>query len=192
RPRRWPNRKAGPRPDFPWLGFGRSRSPPCLQLGGQFWLQSDHSLGQILTAQPPSAQQFPGLQRRPVNVMVVDDDPHWLSLLLHQLQPHGFSVTTLADPQSFWQVLQSVQPDALILDAKIPEIDGFELCQIVRHDPHWQALPILFLSILNDSKSQQLAFAAGADDYLLKPVAMGELAQRVCSRLQRVRAVQSA
>lgn len=164
----------------------------ALKLGGQFWLRSDDSLEALLTVNCPPSQQPGGLPPEQVNVMVVDDDPHWLTLLLHQLQPHGFSVTTLADPQSFWQVLQSVKPDALVLDAKIPEIDGFELCQIVRHDPQWQALPILFLSILNDLESQQLAFAAGADDYLFKPVGMGELAHRICSRLQRVRAVKSA
>lgn len=175
----------------------------ALRLGGRFFLQPETSLDPVIAAciaseqrplaffpTPPqhSAPAWASPQKR-IAVMVMDDDPHWLTWLLHQLQPQGFTVTTLADPSLFWQVLQSVQPDALILDVAMPDINGFELCQIVRGDPRWQALAILFLSILNDAESCRLAFAAGADDYLFKPVAVDELAFRIRSRLQRIQAL---
>ncbi len=70
----------------------------------------------------------------------------------------------------------------------MPQINGFELCQILRSDPHWQRLPVLFLSVLTDSSSQNKAFTVGADDYLFKPVMGGELANRILRRLQRVKA----
>ncbi|MBW4691548.1 MAG: response regulator [Lyngbya sp. HA4199-MV5] len=124
----------------------------------------------------------------PTKVMIVDDDHNWLGTLPTLLKPWGFKVTTLADPQQFWTVLQAVLPDVLVLDVNLPEINGFELCQILRSDPHWQRLPVLFLSVLTDSTSQQQAFTVGADDYLCKPLVGGELANRILSRLQRVRA----
>ncbi|AKG22014.1 response regulator [Calothrix sp. 336/3] len=124
----------------------------------------------------------------PHKVMILDDDQNWLSNLPTLLKPWGFKVTTLADPLQFWTVLQAVTPDALILDVNMPNINGFELCQILRSDPHWQRLPVLFLSVLTDATSQNQAFSVGADDYLCKPVMGVELANRILSRLQRVRA----
>jgi DNA-binding response OmpR family regulator len=125
----------------------------------------------------------------PIKVMVVDDDVDWLRSLPQLLQPWEIKVTTLADPPQFWTVLQLVQPDALILDIHMPEINGLELCQILRGDPHWQHLPILFLTVANDLKTQQQAFGVGADDYLCKPVLGAELAQRIRHRLARLQTV---
>jgi DNA-binding response OmpR family regulator len=119
-------------------------------------------------------------------VMILDDDQEWLCTLPTLLKPWGFKVTTLADPQQFWTVLQAVTPDALVLDVNMPQISGFELCQILRSDPQWQRLPVLFLSVLTDSASQNQAFTVGADDYLCKPVKGVELANRILRRLQRL------
>jgi DNA-binding response OmpR family regulator len=121
-------------------------------------------------------------------VMIVDDDHHWLRTLPTLLKPWGFKVTTLADPQQFWTVLQAVVPNVLVLDANMPEINGLELCQMLRSDPDWQRLPVLFLSELTDSTSQQQAFSVGADDYLFKPLMADQLANRILNRLQRFRA----
>jgi DNA-binding response OmpR family regulator len=125
----------------------------------------------------------------PIKVMVVDDDLDWLRALPQLLKPWDINVTTLADLPQFWMVLQLVQPDVLILDIHMPEINGFELCQILRGDPNWQYLPILFLTAANDSTMQQQAFRVGADDYLCKPILGDELAQRVRHRLSRFQAV---
>lgn len=150
--------------------------------GGKFLGTTTLSAEQIFMATTSLLQ--------PVNsttkVMVVDDDLDWLRALPKLLQPWGLKVTTLADPQQFWLVLQVVQPDVLILDVKMPEINGLELCQVLRSDPHWQHLPILFLSATNDLFSQQAAFSVGADDYLCKPIGGGELAQRIRHRLARL------
>ena len=123
----------------------------------------------------------------PIKVMSVDSDRVWLSALPALLKPWGFKVTTLADPQQFWIILQAVVPDVLILEVDMPEINGFELCQMLRRDRRWQRLPVLFLSVLSDDATQQQAFTAGADDYLCKPVMGTALANRILSRLQRMR-----
>lgn len=124
----------------------------------------------------------------PNKVMILDDDQDWLCTLPTLLKPWGFKVTTLADPQQFWTVLQAVTPDVLVLDVDMPQINGFELCQILRSDPHWQRLPVLFLSVLTGSEITNQAFTVGADDYLCKPVKGVELANRILRRLQRVKA----
>lgn len=124
-------------------------------------------------------------------VMVVDDDQDWLRSLPQLLSPWGFKLTTLADSQQFWAVLQAVVPDVLVLDVNLPETNGFELCQALRRDPHWQRLPVLFLSVLSDRVTQNQAFTVGADDYLCKPVVGIDLANRILNRLQRVRACQT-
>lgn len=123
-------------------------------------------------------------------VMIVDDDVDCLRSLSKLLKPWGFNVTTLADPQEFWTVLRSVLPDILVLDINMPPINGFELCQSLRSDLHWQRLPVLFLSIMTDANTQNLAFGVGADDYLCKPIVGIDLASRIHNRLQRVRAYQ--
>jgi CheY-like chemotaxis protein len=149
--------------------------------GGKFLGTTTLSVEQILMAATSLLQPANSIAK----VMVVDDDLDWLRALPKLLQPWGLKVTTLADPQQFWMVLQVVQPDALVLDVKMPEINGLELCQVLRSDPHWQRLPILFLSATNDPLSQQAAFGVGADDYLCKPIGGGELAQRIRHRLSR-------
>jgi len=149
-------------------------------------LQNRHTLdsfGAIAIPQPS-----PDTSEQNTKVMIVDDDQHWLKTLPSLLKPWGFKITTLAEPQQFWTVLQSVTPDLLVLDVNMPDMNGFELCQALRHDPRWQRLPILFLSGLTDQSTQNHAFNLGADDYLCKPIMGVDLANRILNRLQRVRA----
>ena len=122
-------------------------------------------------------------------VLIVDDDPQVLLTLEIALEPWGFELTTLDDPQQLWSVLEKVEPDLLVLDIEMPEINGIELCQLLRSDRRWQQLPILFLTVHQDEKTQHQAFAIGADDYICKPVVGAELANRIINRLQRVRAM---
>jgi DNA-binding response OmpR family regulator/HPt (histidine-containing phosphotransfer) domain-containing protein len=126
-----------------------------------------------------------------IRVMVVDDDPILLQILPKQLQGYGFQVATLEDPQQFWPVLEGVLPDVLILDVQMPQISGLDLCQGLRATPRWQSLPVMFLSILSDAKAQDQAFAAGADDYLLKPITAQTLGARIQHRLRRIQALRT-
>lgn len=120
-------------------------------------------------------------------VLVVDDDPIFLSALRPLLEPWGIKFTGLENPQHFWEVLNSVTPDLLILDVEMPEIGGIELCQAVRTDQKWQSLPILFLTSHSDRQTIERVFAAGADDYISKPVVGAELLTRITNRLERNR-----
>jgi DNA-binding response OmpR family regulator len=122
--------------------------------------------------------------------MVVDDDPSILTAIQHLLQPWGLRVTTLADPQQFWPTLVATQPDLLILDILMPEINGIELCQIVRSDTRWSELPILVLTAHQDGDIVNQVFSAGADDFVSKPLTGPELVTRVINRLERTQQLQ--
>ena len=118
-------------------------------------------------------------------VLIVDDDPQVLLSLEMSLRPWGFELTTLSESTNFWEVLQNIDPDVLVLDIEMPEIDGIEICQILRSDRRWQQLPVLFLSVHQDEKTEYRAFAHGADDYIHKPVTGAILANRILNRLRR-------
>ena len=120
-------------------------------------------------------------------VLIIDDDPQVLLSLEMSLEPWGFDITTLDKSTRFWEVLESVAPDILVLDIEMPDLNGIELCQILRSDRHWQYLPVLFLSVHQDEKTQNRAFNIGADDYVCKPVTGSVLANRILNRLRRSR-----
>ena len=120
-------------------------------------------------------------------IMAVDDDPQILDLLRNLLEPWGFQLTLLSDPQQFWQSLTKLRPDLLILDVEMPELSGIDLCKSVRNDPNFHNTPIIFLSAYHDVNVIQKVFSVGADDYVSKPIVAPELIARVQNRLDRDR-----
>jgi DNA-binding response OmpR family regulator len=175
-------------PDLPILVMGNflelSNRLEVLKQGGKVLIESSVTAEAAIAA----VRECLSMPRRGTKVMVVDDDQTLLHTLPTLLQPWGFKVSTLAAPQQFWNVLEAVEPDALVLDVKMPEMNGLELCQILRSDLRWRHLPILFLSAVSDAQIQHKAFEVGADDYLCKPVAGADLAHRILNRLQRHKA----
>ncbi len=118
-------------------------------------------------------------------VMVVDDDVDLLGAMKIILQPWGFQLTTLDEPQNFWEVLETTCPDLLILDLEMPGYSGIELCLAVRNDLRWSKLPVLFLTAHSESEIVRQMFVAGADDYVNKPIVEPELIARILNRLER-------
>lgn len=152
-----------------------------VQCGGKLLLEATTPAEHVIAA----VQQCLSSTRKSTKIMIVDDDQTLLRALPNLLNPWGFKVSTLAAPQQFWHVLEAVNPDALVLDVKMPQMNGIELCQILRSDLKWRQLPILFLSAVCDLQTQQQAFNVGADDYLCKPIAGADLAHRIINRLRR-------
>ncbi|HLP89078.1 MAG TPA: response regulator [Nostocaceae cyanobacterium] len=120
-------------------------------------------------------------------ILVVDDDPQILALLQTLLTPWGLQVITLNNSQKFWSTLEAVKPDLLVLDVEIPHTNGLEICQVVRNDPHWNEIPILFLTVHNDAEIINQVFSLGADDFVSKPIIGPELVTRIINRLERVK-----
>lgn len=153
------------------------------RLGASGFLQKPVSPTHVLEAIAQVLQQSDIPQ---ANVMVVDDDPQLLDFLRTLLEPWGFKLTLLNDPQQFWKTLETCSPDLLILDVEMPHLSGIDLCQVVRNDSRWSELPVLFLSARTDSETVHKVFSVGADDYVNKPVMGPELIARMLNRLERV------
>ncbi|MEM6610922.1 MAG: response regulator [Cyanobacteria bacterium P01_C01_bin.72] len=119
-------------------------------------------------------------------IMIVDDDIELLQIFPNLLKPWGFKLTTLHDPRQFWDVLQAVVPDLLILDIDMPYISGIELCKVLRAHPYWYKLPVLFLSIHDDKSISSEVFASGGNDFVNKPIMAQKLAHRILNRLNPI------
>ena len=158
------------------------------QAGGQVALVKPVTTAQVWDAANQLLQRS---RAAAVNVLAVDDDPIILSALRPMLEPWGVRVTGLEDPAHFWRLLNATQPDLLILDVEMPQFSGIDLCQAVRLDPTWQELPILFLTAHRDAETIHQVFAAGADDYVTKPIVGPELLTRITNRLERSRLLQT-
>jgi DNA-binding response OmpR family regulator len=156
------------------------------RLGGRKLIQKSTPLPQVLESINQVLHQA---DRAKANVMVVDDDPLLLGVVRSLLEPWGLKITTLTNPQQFWEVLEATSPDLLILDIEIPQISGIELCQIVRNDSRWDDLPILFLTAHADAETVNQVFAVGADDFVSKPIVGPELVTRIINRLERHRLI---
>lgn len=120
-------------------------------------------------------------------VLTVDDDPSVFAALVALLEPAGLTVTGATEPERFWAALKETTPDLVILDLDMPEVSGIELCRLLRADPRWATLPVVFLTSRVGRDSIEAVFAAGADDYVPKPVVGPELVIRVINRLERTR-----
>ena len=175
-------------PSIPVLAFtGRDNLADRVavsRLGGRGFLHKPVEPPQVFQA---ITQVLSPTLTTEAKVMVVDDDPAALAMLRHLLQPWGFQVTCLENPQQFWEVLTETAPHLLILDLEMPTFSGIDLCQVVRQDPQWGDLPILVVTAHTNAESLQRVFAAGADDFISKPVLGPELVTRVTSRIERVR-----
>jgi DNA-binding response OmpR family regulator len=154
------------------------------RMGGRGFLQKPVSPDQVWQAIAQVLQQSSTPEAK---LLIVDDDLQLLDFLRTLLEPWGFNLTLLNDPQQFWNTLEQFVPDLLILDVEMPDLSGIDLCQVVRNDPRWSDLPVLFLSARTDSQTVHQVFTAGADDYVNKPIVGPELVARVLNRLERTK-----
>ena len=117
-------------------------------------------------------------------ILVVDDEPQITRVLRTTLTGSGYEVRTAEDGHSGLRVAREWQPDLVITDVSMPNMDGIELCRLLRAE---SALPIIVLSVKGEEKAKVDALDAGADDYVTKPIGMDELLARVRRNLARTR-----
>ena len=115
----------------------------------------------------PIGQALDDLPPRP-RVLLVDDDEVNLLLTAAALRERGFEVTEAASGSQALGLLSSRTPDVVVLDALMPELDGFETCSLLRATPGFESLPVLMLTGLDDEASINRAYQAGATDFFVK------------------------
>lgn len=117
-------------------------------------------------------------------IMMVDDEPIMLDIIEALLEEEGYHHFVAMDQSTqALTTLQQQQPDILLLDLIMPEIDGFEILQRLRETPNFKHLPVIILTSSNDTSSKLKALELGATDFLSKPVDASELALRIRNTL---------
>lgn len=153
------------------------------RLGGQAFLQKPANTSLVLETINKILHPKSKAKNR---ILIVDDDSQVLDVLANLLQQEGFEVSTLDNPLKFWETLEAIHANILIFDVEMPFLSGIELCQVVRNDPRTSSLLIFFITAHKDAETMQRVFAAGADDYLSKPIVATELVTRIFNRLERM------
>ena len=118
-------------------------------------------------------------------ILVLDDEPDVTELLEYQLKQDGYRVAVLNDPLGFLTKVREFEPDLMILDIMMPELNGLQLCRIVRSDPTMKEIPIIFLSARAEPEDRVKGLETGADDYISKPFNNTELLIRVSNMIKR-------
>jgi DNA-binding response OmpR family regulator len=120
-------------------------------------------------------------------ILVIDDDLELLQMIRLMLEQDGYEVFTTADGADGIAKTRQLQPDLVILDLMMPEVDGFQVLQAIRNDPIVSDTPVLVLTARAQPVDREAALAARADDYLAKPVSHKELRDRIRELLNRRR-----
>lgn len=125
-------------------------------------------------------------------VLVVDDAPQSLGALCSELEAHGYTVLAASDGESALQRLDMVTPDAILLDALMPGLSGFETCRRLKAEPAWSHIPVIFMTGLSETSHVVAGFEAGGVDYVVKPVRTQEVLARLGTHVRNARAVRQA
>lgn len=112
-------------------------------------------------------------------IMVVDDDEDFTNLYKAALMAAGFDTTAVNQSTAVIEMAYLVKPDVFLIDLMMPELDGFQLCRMIRADPVLGHIPIVIVTALTDIDSRMVAMGAGANDYLTKPFSIDTLKARI-------------
>lgn len=125
-------------------------------------------------------------------VLIVDDIPENLSILHDALDEAGYMVLVANNGESAIHRARQSVPNVILLDAMMPEMDGFEVCRKLKAEYATQHIPVIFMTGLTDTESVVAAFEAGGTDYVTKPLKPLEVLARISSHIQRSRATEQA
>lgn len=120
----------------------------------------------------------------PSRILVVDDIPANLSLLLDALAETGHEILVAEGGRSALSLLEHTTPDLVLLDFMMPGLDGIATCQRLKNHPNSRDVPVLFMTAIDEPDQKLRAFQAGAVDYITKPVHVPEVLARVSAHLQ--------
>ena len=119
-------------------------------------------------------------------ILLVDDDSDMLEILELYLKKQGFNVFTAEDGVRALQAMEEAHPDLILLDVMMPNLDGYEFCQVIRKKTE---IPILFLSSRYDDMYKILGLGIGGDDYIPKSTSMSVIIAKIKAHLRRNRMI---
>ena len=128
-----------------------------------------------------STATAPGARTR--IILIVDDVPANLTVLMAHLECLGYQVLIAEDSEEALARARLMQPDLILLDVLMPDIDGFETCRRLKADESTRDMPVIFMTALADATDKLVGFRAGGVDYITKPFEIGEVIARVKTHL---------
>jgi DNA-binding NarL/FixJ family response regulator len=125
-------------------------------------------------------------------VLVVDDVPDTLRMLCDALQAEGYTVLVARSGEQALQRLEHLVPEAILMDAVMPGLSGFDTCQRIKAHPVWSAVPVVFMTGLSETADIVAGFEAGGVDYVVKPVRIEEVLARLATHVRNARMTRAA
>jgi two-component system phosphate regulon response regulator PhoB len=120
-------------------------------------------------------------------ILVVEDEDALGALLQYNLDKEGYRVAVAADGDEALVLIDEALPDLIVLDWMLPKVSGVEICRRLRARPETRNLPIIMLTARGEESDRIRGLDTGADDYIVKPFSMSELAARIRAVLRRIR-----
>jgi DNA-binding response OmpR family regulator len=117
-------------------------------------------------------------------ILIIDDEPDNLRLAVEMLRNKGFEMVSARDGAAGLQIASRLRADLILLDVRMPGMDGFEVCRRLKANPLTQRIPVIFLTALDQFEDKARGFEAGGVDYVTKPFDSRELLLRVSNHLR--------
>jgi len=121
----------------------------------------------------------------PIKILIVDDEPDILEFLKYNLDKEGFNTLAASNGYEAIEIAQKELPALIVLDLMMPEIDGIEVCRLLREKPQFKHTTIIFLTARGESYSEIAGLNAGADDYITKPIKIQVFLTKIKALLRR-------
>ena len=134
------------------------------------------------------AAAAPADPNRPLKVLVVDDEEEVRNSVSEFLESQGYDAVEVADGEEALAKCFTEKPDLLLLDLRLPRVDGYQVCQTLKGNPITSVIPIIIITALNSTSQKIKGIEYGADDYIEKPFDLEELSARIKMVLRRSRA----
>ncbi|HAM39783.1 MAG TPA: DNA-binding response regulator [Candidatus Omnitrophica bacterium] len=119
-------------------------------------------------------------------ILIVDDEKSIVEAVRYNLEREGFRTVVASDGAKALELARRELPDAILLDWMLPEVDGLEVCRLLKQDEKTRHIPIVMLTVKSDETDKVLGLEMGADDYVTKPFSPRELVARIKALLRRI------
>ncbi len=124
------------------------------------------------------------LNSKDKKILIVDDHPENLGIATAFLKKAGYDVAVASSGPIALKRIERIEPLVILLDIKMPDMDGFEVCQKLKENSKTSDIPVIFMTVIDDIKSITKGFKVGGVDYIIKPVKKGELLARVLTQME--------
>ena len=161
----------------------RLRGLSLSQIADQLAIARQEAMGGgVVTAGASAPQRDP---EQPMRILIVDDEEEVRASMREYLESNGFAITEAADGEEALARAFTEKPDLLLLDLRLPKVDGCQVCQTLKGNPITSVIPIIMVTALNATPQKVKGIEYGADDYIEKPFDLEELLARIKMVMRR-------